>query len=499
MKYIKISLLLLFSAGIFASCTDWFDVKPKTEIRAEDLFKSKEGFWEALTGVYLNMAAEDAYGRYLTWEAIEFMAWQHEAGTNSDWNDLQAYIYNTTGPLKFIDKTWERLYNIIAEANYLLWALEEYGDVLIPQEYDVIKGQALAIRAYCHFDLMRLFAEGNLAADPSLLSKPCIPFVETYDKAITPQKDYAWTLDRVMKDVTEAIHLLDQEEYAETVRVKKIYSNMNDEAIKLLAARIELWRGNHTAALGYANEIITMINNEEASVDRDDPKYRWARDTNQGGIFVDELLFYISVYKLHTWTTNPDAWGPSTSNELISVTPTSVEENIFMMIPEVPNFSVSNSELRYTSWYARPAGENNKEEGEDETAGRESVKVKVTEDTDKNYIGLLRISEAWLIAAECELEVGTRDRAIELVNHLRYKRRNSETFMVRPDVPESDLRRIIMLEQLREVSQEGQAFFLYKRLNEEYMVGQTRKMTASMYLIPYPQSEVRVGHRNDSN
>ncbi len=476
MKYIKITLLLLLTTALFAGCSDYFDVKPKTEIRSEDLFQSESGFWRALTGVYLNMANREAYGGYLSWEGIEFMAWQHQTDNgNSSWYSLQRGDYTSTGSLNFIDKTWGRLYNIIAEANYLLFALDEYGSFLAPAVYENIKGQCLGIRAYCHFDLMRLFAQGNLAADPSSLTKPCIPYVTAYDKEITPQQSYAWTLDRAMEDVTEAIGLLDADEYPEAQRVKKIYSNMNIDAIKLLAARIELWRGNTAAALEYANG---FIDDKSWRVDAMIPT----------PLLVDELRFMITVYNLFSWTENQ--WLPTASNRLVSVRQNSVEENLFMM--GQTNYGVENGDMRYLNWYEV----NN--DGNPDDYGTLSVKVRYGFNSSSNYIALIRISEAWLIAAECELAKTTPEskaRAIELINDLRNRRGNSaSTFITDEDIPDEELREIIVLEQLREVSQEGQAFFLYKRLNIANMVNSGNPMSAAEYVLPYPQTEQQAGH-----
>ena len=52
---------------------------------------------------------------------------------------------------------WEKSYNLIANINKLLENCEKYRDVLSDEYYQLIKGEALALRAYLHFDIFRLF------------------------------------------------------------------------------------------------------------------------------------------------------------------------------------------------------------------------------------------------------------------------------------------------------------------------------------------------------
>ena len=62
----KLTYILLSSAIVLASCSDWLDVKPKTNVEEEDLFKNEQGFKEALTGAYIEMSRNNLYGQNLT-------------------------------------------------------------------------------------------------------------------------------------------------------------------------------------------------------------------------------------------------------------------------------------------------------------------------------------------------------------------------------------------------------------------------------------------------
>ena len=50
MKKIAYLLIALFS---FASCEQWLDVTPNTDVPAKELFTTENGFKSALAGLYL--------------------------------------------------------------------------------------------------------------------------------------------------------------------------------------------------------------------------------------------------------------------------------------------------------------------------------------------------------------------------------------------------------------------------------------------------------------
>ena len=61
--YLPVCLGMLFFS---AACENWFDVSPKSDVKAEDLFQQESGFRDVLTGVYSLMSAPESYGRQLS-------------------------------------------------------------------------------------------------------------------------------------------------------------------------------------------------------------------------------------------------------------------------------------------------------------------------------------------------------------------------------------------------------------------------------------------------
>ncbi len=495
MKYIKISLLSLFSVSVFTGCGDWLDASPKTQIRAEDLFTDATGFTEALEGLYILMGEREGYGGYMSWEALEFMAWSHVNTTDGGaWYDLQRYNYDNSKPQGFVTNVWNKLYNVISNANYLIMACDMYGGDLNPGFIHSVRGQALAVRAYCHFDLIRLFGPGNLLANPASMELPCVPYVTDYASYFTPQKSVEETLEMLMDDIESAMDEFDQSTYSTGGN-----RNMNAAAIRLLRARVALWMGDENT-LDYASEIVQMFESGGMG------SITWSTN-NPVDSFISEVLFGINPYDLvdymeHAYDLHVE--GTINRNFLLSPEESFVQDDLFLQGSRP--LGTSASDIRYAHWYADFS------DTSVGVVGKMTVKVRPT-DNERNeeldsFIPLLRISEAYLIAAEAYITASlTKEQtintpaAIELINKLRAARSVSEDYYIPSDTQTAIVRQALLYEGLREFVQEGQSFFLYKRLNTPQMIGQRAvnyaiPMTEAKYMLPYPKGEQEFGRTN---
>ena len=270
----SIKYLLLSAAALAAvSCESWLDVTPPSEIRAEAHYSSAEGFQQTLIGCYLAMGETDLYGENLTWHMVEILGRQYDARKNTaaDDYDLDRYNYKTTKSTEVIEKVWEKSYSVIANVNDALDHIDRRKDELDSVNYRIIKGELLAVRAYIHFDLIRLFGCSDLAGRTDLESRHTVPYLTSVDKDAAPQLTYAETLRRMIADLTEAARLLEidpiRARYPESIyteaNVDKFYDyrymHLNYFAVKALLARVCMWEGSdenkHTALLA-ALEVI---------------------------------------------------------------------------------------------------------------------------------------------------------------------------------------------------------------------------------------------------
>lgn len=67
--YITVTLL-----AVCAGCSDWLDVRPRTEVQEDDIYNSEDGFRSVLNGVYIRMAEEGLYGKNMSMYLPELLA-----------------------------------------------------------------------------------------------------------------------------------------------------------------------------------------------------------------------------------------------------------------------------------------------------------------------------------------------------------------------------------------------------------------------------------------
>ena len=120
------------------SCSDWFDVSPKTNIKAEQLYETPEGFESALAGIYILLTDDDCYGHDMSFGLIDQLAQLYDRipdGT-TDREAIYQYMqesqgYSTKARMAAI---WEKSYNVIANTNNVMKRLNKNGQRVLRNE-----------------------------------------------------------------------------------------------------------------------------------------------------------------------------------------------------------------------------------------------------------------------------------------------------------------------------------------------------------------------------
>jgi hypothetical protein len=121
-----------------------------------------------------------------------------------NWNIMSEMIY--ASDYGNVSGAFVQPYEIISRANNVLQFVGKYESGATADEARSIRAQALAIRAHCHFDLMRYFAQ-DFGRNSANLG---VPYVTTFD----PQKPFAnlparntvkENYDAVLKDLNDAL------------------------------------------------------------------------------------------------------------------------------------------------------------------------------------------------------------------------------------------------------------------------------------------------------
>ena len=265
MKRLCNILCALLLLGTMTSCEDWLDVDPKSEVKSDVMFQSVSGFKDALTGIYLLMSDQDLYGREATWGFVDALAQQTDVrgGEASAWYNATRYNYSATTTSS--NGIWSRSYNIIANVNFLLENLEKKKEMFAPAMYAVIKGEALGLRAFLHFDLLRLFGP-VYKENPDAKS---ICYRTQMNKYATPRLPASVVVDSVLHDLLQAESLLEKhdnelfgaDEYNEKRDAFLVLRQlrMNIWAVRAMLARVYLYKGDDASkelAYNYAKAVI---------------------------------------------------------------------------------------------------------------------------------------------------------------------------------------------------------------------------------------------------
>lgn len=260
--------MILACSTMMVSCDSWLEVKPYDKISEGELQKSEEGYQKMLNGIYIDLNSDALYGQSLSVEMIEVMGGAYAIGTdNSVWGnykDLSNYQYGTEYWRNRLDQTWNKAYALILNCNKILENIDQNQDLFTGGNYYAVKGEALALRAMLHFDMLRLF--GPVYAKDS--DKKAIPYYNKQTNSPEPILTAKEVAEKVVADLEEARILLandpvktegtlmsgSQDGTSNFMRYRAL--RLNYYAVEALLARVNLYMGNKTEAFKYATDVI---------------------------------------------------------------------------------------------------------------------------------------------------------------------------------------------------------------------------------------------------
>ena len=205
-----------------SSCQDFLDTKPLTENEVGSFYKNEKQIKAALAGVYDRLARSETYGdRMLGRMGLEADESYYRVSSAIGVENNTAF-----GADPNVAKNWQFWYDGINRANLLLENLDraEMND----EERSVVKGEALFLRAYYHFMLVKHWG------DFSLLTKSIDNASQVYAER-TPAKQ---VYEQIEKDMIEAEGLVKTAlEVGQGGRISK-------SAVRGILARVYLhWAG----------------------------------------------------------------------------------------------------------------------------------------------------------------------------------------------------------------------------------------------------------------
>lgn len=187
------------------ACNNWLDIQPSDRIAEDRVFSQVSGFWGALNGVYTELLSSNLYGGFLTVQGVEVMAQRYNVSQNQEtFYNLSQYAFTQEQVKLRLESYWNEAYKQILECNNILENAEvRHGEVLNDKQYNLIRAEALALRGFLHFDLLRMF--GPL---PTQLDSKAIPYKETISVSAPGMLTGNEVIEKVLTDLAEAESIL---------------------------------------------------------------------------------------------------------------------------------------------------------------------------------------------------------------------------------------------------------------------------------------------------
>lgn len=479
MKKILYTMILACST-MMVSCDSWLEVKPYDKISEGELQKSEEGYQKMLNGIYIDLNSDALYGQSLSVEMIEVMGGAYAIGTdNSVWGnykDLSNYQYGTEYWRNRLDQTWNKAYALILNSNKILENIDQNQGLFTGGNYYAVKGEALALRAMLHFDMLRLF--GPVYAKDS--DKKAIPYYNKQTNSPEPILTAKEVAEKVVADLEEARILLandpvktegtlmsgSQDGTSNFMRYRAL--RLNYYAVEALLARVNLYMGNKTEAFKYATDVIKTA--DQGIFPFVDKSLVIGSPADPDRIFSSEVLFALtntSRSKIHK-----NFYDPSRLPNYVFRMDDNLMSNI--VYGGAATTGGYQDDYRYrANWIA--TGSNRYFYKYSDMVANGSIQ--------NTMIPMIRLGEMFLIAAESQSD--NLANGVQYVNALRRNRgvANLQTLT-------SDL---LKYEYIRELYGEGQLFYLYKRLNSDIITSSNAnknpKASDLIFVVPLPDSE----------
>ena len=418
----KIFCLILAASLALTGCKKWLDAPAPMQVDQKDLFSSEQGFKDVLNGVYLQMGSRSLYGRDLSFGLLSVLGRSYDTTISPAIGSLyyQGARYNFQDPeVSATQKNiWDSMYLSIANLNNLLANIDSRQNIFTANNYNTVKGEAIALRAFLHFELLRMFAPSPAQSG---LSAPAIPYVTKLSPYAISYSSTGEVLDNCIADLLLAKTMLSDGDVTT--------SHFTSWAVKGLLARAYMYKGDLTNAQSAAMEIINS------------GKFPLAT-SNSDLLFTKEHLFSLWSYTINSianyktvLNTTPPLGFTATNQTALFVTGGGATSDWRRAFVDPASGVALGNTISPRKFYGNNA----------------------------NILPIIRVTEMYYIAAECANSNADSLKATTLLDSVRAHRNVPvyTTAALKMDSVNIEIRK----EYQKEFVGEGQMFYYYKRKN----------------------------------
>lgn len=485
MKKLNHILVWILTLGLLMGCNDFLDVNPDGKVTQDKMFEDVQGYRDAMYGIYASIAKEALYGQNLSYGFADqlgqlfYNPYEREQGVQK----ILQFQYKDQNVFPTVETVWEKAYESISYINNVLENIRNV-DMNADPDYHLIKGEALALRGFLHFDIMRYYCE-HIQTNPNAGG---IPYAYTYDLKNKELFTLKECYKNVLKDLTEAQHLLANDTILRGGAIGSVYtgsrySHVNLYATYAMKARVFHYEGNLDSAGFYAQKVIAASSlklNELPSTLANEKKYPCSNELIWG-LFNNKL--YNTLFSIFL------------SDGRTTFTQVKPRQDVKKIYQDV-SWSATNHDYRYDQYigtnsdgllFIRLLNVNEKDPEDVEKQKKETT-----------GICMLRLPEMYYIAAEA-LYNKDRTLALQYFNDVRKSRGlNIAMDEDRVDTFDKFLNELTN-ERRKEFWGEGQTFLEYKRRNVEFDdITSKEKIQPStaVFKLPWPKNEEEFGSTN---
>jgi hypothetical protein len=459
----SISLLL-------TACNKQLDLKPTDDIDPTKAFQNLTDINGGLLGGYnaLNYYSSIFYTTRITDEVML-------PSENSTGSGVATYRWQYDGA--FEHDAWFDNYKAIDRVNRVLAAIDDIPlkpgeDPGLKAQY---KGELLAIRAYCHFELIRNFASGYQADSLG------VPYMEVSEISTPERLSFSATMAKINTDLVAAKDLIPAG-FDDNTRITRL-------AVSAIQARVALYEKNWDNAITYATEAIIGL----PLVSRTNFPKMWHEGAD------GEM-----IWKLKRVSSDDETPLGNLYTQASFLDDPAGSRVYYAASYELTNLFNKANDIRFSSYIVVDPGR--------VTAGKTpNVVIKYTTDNEDNRnlvdIPLFRTGEMYLIRSEAYAEKNNVASAAGDLNALRAARISgytSQTFANKDAVIEA-----IQTERFKELAFEGHRHHDLRRWNlpitrlPEDAVNALGAVllppTKAQYIWPIPNSELRANKNLKQN
>ena len=456
MRNILLGILILFS-----SCD--LDIPFEDEISGKDAIDNVKVAREALNAAYFSYPKE-----YINFSILA--------------DDMRpTYLVNRYVSLKKLymwdghqinllsEHLWDGYYHTVAQINTVLTSKDKikFIDEEDEKEWKKIEGQANALKAMAYYELLNIYSNryGDNLQSPGIILKDKIDLEILKRSSI---EECVFEIDSLLKE--SKVLLKDKDR---SVNYFDYYS------VCLLHSRLMLFKGDYKNAIEYGKEIIDNIGYSDDIPDLNEYSALWKDGTCQEKLMAFD---YTGIFLLEEIIDSKDNGDSFVVDPDISFTDQDVRKNISI----IPFEMKKNGVVGYVTR---------------DLLGKYRTSIL---DKSPKDINVLRLAEAYFIAAESYARKKEYTNSIGIIN-LLLKKRGSE--LLPNDLTGETLLNRILQEKRKEFVGEGLRYFDLKRLGQSVSrfnpdsdeTGSSISVDDYRWLFPIPKQELRQNKNAEPN